>query len=423
MLQKIIDTIKKLDIGVWLINETVTESAEVYFICKNEDMRRMKKTRDFSVTVFRDFDSDGKKMRGSSCLIVHPGMSEEEISFKLKTAYDAAQYVKNPYFELAGPVKDTCIAKDDLSVLSPEEALTIMSEALFAPDRTEDAFINSAEIYAVKKTEKILSSAGTDVMYTSARVKGEFVVQCISPKDVEMYFDFSYNNPDTLALSKLASDAIDIVSDRAKASEAPAAGEYNLILTEKHVYTLLSSYLEKADASMIFAGYSPYRIGTCVQGDSIKGEKLNITLIPSLPYSSDGIPMPERPLLEEGVLKTIPGATRFSRYLGIEPVGSYDAIRVSNGTLSLEDTKKQPCILPVAFSDFQMDAMSGRFGGEIRLAYIYDGENVKIVTGGSVSGSLIEKQSELTFSKETYKDSVYSGPAAILIPGASVAGA
>ena len=85
--------------------------------------------------------------------------------------------------------------------------------------------------------------------------------------------------------------------------------------------------------------------------------------------------------------------------------------------------KKKPYLMPVAFSDFQMDEMSGRFGGEIRLAYLYDGETVKTVTGGSVNGSLLEKQDNLLFSKETFKTSNYSGPLAILIPAVSVAGA
>ena len=70
-----------------------------------------------------------------------------------------------------------------------------------------------------------------------------------------------------------------------------------------------------------------------------------------------------------------------------------------------------------------MDAMSGRFGGEIRLAYLFDGETVRIVTGGSVNGSLLEKQENLLFSQETYSSSEYTGPYAMLIPGVSVAGA
>lgn len=238
-----------------------------------------------------------------------------------------------------------------------------------------------------------------------------------------MYFDFEYDSPDTLALSNLAASAIELVSDRAKAEKAPAAGEYNLILTEKHLYTLFYSYLEKSDASMIYARYSPYAVGACVQGENIKGEKLNIEAVSDLPFSNDGIRMRPMPLLSDGMLESIHGHTRFMRYLGLEPTGSYRSLRLSNGTVPFEEMKKTPAIMPVCFSDFQMDAFSGRFGGEIRLAYLFDGESTSLVTGGSISGSLIDRQSELTFSTETYRDLRYSGPLAVLIPGVSVAGA
>lgn len=174
---------------------------------------------------------------------------------------------------------------------------------------------------------------------------------------------------------------------------------------------------------MIYARYSPYAVGACVQGENIKGEKLNIEAVSDLPFSNDGIRMRPMPLLSDGMLESIHGHTRFMRYLGLEPTGSYRSLRLSNGTVPFEEMKKTPAIMPVCFSDFQMDAFSGRFGGEIRLAYLFDGESTSLVTGGSISGSLIDRQSELTFSTETYRDLRYSGPLAVLIPGVSVAGA
>lgn len=423
MINKILSALKAAGVSVYSIVDQTTESAEIYFIKKQEDMRRMKDIREITVTVYKDFEIGDTRMRGMSDVQIAPGMTEEEIHKKIVVAYDAAGYVKNPFFELADPVIDNAKAENATDSLSAEEIASVMADALFTPDQYEDAFINSAEIFVENTSFHVLSSRGTDVSFTKKRVWGEFVAQCISPEDVEMYFDFEYDEPDTFALSKLAADAITIVSDRASAKEAPLAGEYDLILTEKHVYTVLSAYLEKANAAMIFAKYSPYEIGAGVQGNDVKGEKINLTAVPDQLYSTDGVKLIERTILENGVVKDIVGSTRFCRYLGIEPKGNYASIRVENGTKSLEDMKKKPYLMPVAFSDFQMDEMSGRFGGEIRLAYLFDGENVKIVTGGSVNGSLLEKQDNLLFSTETFKTSNYSGPLAILIPGVSVAGA
>lgn len=423
MIDKILSALKNAGVSVYNIVDTVTESAEIYFIKKQEDMRRMKNIREITVTVYRDFEAGDRKMRGSSDVQIAPGMTDEEIFKKLSVAYEAAGYVMNPYFDLAEGVQDHVLTSSEIMDLPAEEAAVIMADALFTPDVNDDAFINSAEVFVENTRVHILSSEGSDISFAKSRVWGEFVAQCIRPQDAEMYFDFEYDALDTLSLSKLSSDAITIVSDRAQAKDAPAAGEYDLILTEKHVYTVLSSYLEKADAAMIFAKYSPYEIGFKVQKDDIPGEKINLTAVPDQPYSMDGVKMTEREILKDGVVSDLVGATRFCRYMGIEPKGHYRKISVDNGSVSFEEMKKKPYLMPVAFSDFQMDEMSGRFGGEIRLAYLFDGETVQILTGGSVNGSLLEKQNRLVFSSETYRSFDYSGPYAMLIPSVSVAGA
>lgn len=423
MINLILSTLKAQGIPTYIINDTTRESAERFFIRQREDIRRAKRVRDIEVTVYRDFDSDGKAMRGSSTVKLQPGMTEEEIARKLAGAYESALYVKNAFFELPDPVVEALAPEGPLAAMTLDDAADAMAEALFAPDRMDDAFINSAEIFATRQDTRTLTSRGTDVAYSVFRVKGEFVVQCVRPTDVEMYHDFEYAAPDTLALSDLSLDALTTVRDRALAETAPEAGAYDVILTKKHVSTLLTAYVDKADASMVYAKYSPYTVGMHAQGDAVTGEALNISVFPDAPFSTDGVRMIERPLLENGVVKGIYGATRFCRYLNQEPSGVYNNIRVNNGTLPLEEMKNRRCLMPVAFSDFQMDSMSGRFGGEIRLAYLFDGDGgVQLLTGGSISGSLLEKQDQLILSTERYTDSNYDGPAAVLIPGVSVAG-
>jgi predicted Zn-dependent protease len=97
-------------------------------------------------------------------------------------------------------------------------------------------------------------------------------------------------------------------------------------------------------------------------------------------------------------------------------------MRVNNGTISMEEMKKGPYLHVVQFSDFQMDALSGYFGGEIRLAYLYDGETVTPVTGGSINGNMLELQKNMVFSTERYKNSKYDGPLAVRFFGVPVAG-
>ncbi len=69
-----------------------------------------------------------------------------------------------------------------------------------------------------------------------------------------------------------------------------------------------------------------------------------------------------------------------------------------------------------------MDSFSGHFGGEIRLAYLIDGEKAIPVTGGSVNGSILEAQKDIVFSTDRFKSENYSGPYAMMLHGVAVAG-
>ena len=76
----------------------------------------------------------------------------------------------------------------------------------------------------------------------------------------------------------------------------------------------------------------------------------------------------------------------------------------------------------MSFSDFQMDDFSGHFGGEIRLAFLFEGGKMRPVTGGSVNGSILESQGRMVFSRERYRNEEYEGPFAVRIEGVKVAG-
>lgn len=418
----ILQALQALDIAEYQIVTNETESAELFFIRKTLDMRRTKRAKSYTVTVFRDFEADGKACRGSSLAQIFEGMTLNEVEDRLKSAYFAAQFVKNPAFELyAGEKADPVEMPSTLADRPLEDDALLMAEALFASDVNEDAFINSAEVFAIRSRTAILSSRGVDVAYTRYEVKGEFVTQCRKPQDVEQYFQFDYPDLNAAALTEKAKQAIAAVRDRAAAQKSPQAGTYDVVLSGDEVGQLLSYYTERAMAPYVYAQYSDWAPGKQVQGADIRGEKLNIRLLPITPYSEEGIPMVARPLMEDGELKLIYGANRFCQYLGIEPTGYYERIGVSNGAVPLDELRKG-CLCPVSFSGFEMDTFTGHFGGEIRLAYLYTDQGVEILTGGSINGSLTEKQANLLFSAERYDTMAYSGPFAVRIEGVEVAG-
>lgn len=427
MIERIKSALERCGITLWRVNQRVEESAELFFVKKELDTRRTKDVRKYEVTVFRDVEAGegGRPARGSTSVVLAPSMDDGRIDEELKGAYYAAQFAANPWFDLPDPVQAPAVEKTGELARAPlARSAGKMAKALFASDAHQDAFVNSAEIFVVRSSCRIISSEGTDVSYTDARVEGEFVVQCKEPEDVEMYNTFEYDELDGDALSAKVSEALAFVRDRARAQKVLKSGKYDLVLSGSAVAEVLSYYVDRSSAGMVYAKYSTWQRGEDVQGEA-GGERLALTLRARRPYSPEGIPTMEGlPLLEEGRLLSWHGPNRFCRYLGIKPTGSYDKLVCANGTVPFEELKRGPVLWAVTFSDFQMDEMSGHFGGEIRLAYLIEEDGrVTPVTGGSVNGSILEGQKELTFSTERYLTAKYDGPYAVRLKGVSVAGA
>lgn len=423
MIDRIKSALRDCGVSLWRITDSTVESAELFFVKKQLDTRRFKDVRKFQTTVFRDVEAQGQTLRGFTTVTLLESMDDERLREELGSAYYAAQFAANPYYDLPDPVQAPAKEKTGPLCQAPlAESAAQIARALFAADTREDAFLNSAEVFVTRGRTRILSSEGTDVSYTDARAEGEFVVQCQEPEDVEIHSTYSYDSLDTAALTKKVEEALTFVGDRARAQRILKSGQYDVVLSGEAVATVLSYYADRAAANMIYPKYSTWQVGERVQGEEIHGAGLDLDLCAIHPYSEEGIPMEDLPLLRDGKLKAIHGSNRFCRYLGIKPTGLYRKLRCLNTGLPFEELKAGPCLWAVTFSDFQMDSMSGHFGGEIRLAYlIADGKAVP-VTGGSVNGNLLEAQSELRFSEERYEAARYSGPYGVRIPQVNVAG-
>ena len=188
MIGRIQTALEKCGISLWRINETVEETAELFFVRRQLDTRRLKDVRKYEVTVFRDVEDK----RGFTSVNLIASMEDARIEEELKGAYYAAQFAANPAYALADPVKAPLAEKPGELAQAPlAQSAGKMARALFAPDTHEDAFVNSAELFVSRKRVRILSSEGTDVSYTDANVNGEFVVQCREPEDVEIHNTYS----------------------------------------------------------------------------------------------------------------------------------------------------------------------------------------------------------------------------------------
>lgn len=422
-MEDILEALKTLGIDIYCITETETESEERFYVRRELDQCRGTKTLDRRVMVYAPVEDGDRRKLGESPVQLPPDMDPGEMRAALERARYAASLAGNPWYELPKGKKEAPVpATGGFAGKTLSESRQLMEQALFAVPDSEDAFINSAEIFMRRVRRRVVNSNGVDVEYERYTVDGEYVIQSLSPQDVETHHTFFYTEPETEALRLDVEESMEVTKARARAVSAPETGEYALILSGEQIGEFMSYYLERANTAAVYQKFSDFAVGDNVQGEDIQGDRLNVELAAKTPYSAEGIAMRDRPLMENGVLKTLHGGARFSWYLGRTPIGEYSAVRVPAGRVPAEELRRGKCLHVLSFSDFQMDQFSGHFGGEIRLAILYDGETATPVTGGSVSGSILDAQKRLTFSRELYSGAGYEGPKGLRIEGVRVAG-
>ncbi len=423
MMKKILSALAEIGIKKYFVTEKKKFTAELFFIRRRLDLTRGEELCDYTVQVFKDFHKDGEDLTGMAEVKIELGETEEQISEKLRNTYEACDYSGNPAFSFADGIKAIKGgARSGLSDMTINEAALKFAEAVYRNDGDETrGFINSAEIFALKTRTHIIGSNGCDVTFTEYTANGEFVAQCKVKNDVEMHHTFDYDDSDFDGLADKVKEALEVVVQRSVAERVTPKGVRSVILSDKSVETIMEYYSSRASARMIYPGYSNFKKDADVM-EGAAGDRVSMKLVAKEPFSDEGIPMSDKVLLDKGVLKTIQGRTRLCSYLGEKPTGDYRAAWVECGTMPYDEMKKDGVLQVVSFSDFQMDEMSGYFGGEIRLAFLYEGGKAVPVTGGSVNGNFIELQKNMRLSKEAQKCSTFEGPKYILFENVPING-
>lgn len=418
MIDLILTILEKQGISTYLINECIETSEEVFFIRQHLDMKRAKDVTKYVVTLYRDFSQSADRdtpMRGFASCTLQKSMSRQELEATISTTYQSASYAKNPFFPLPEPAPASMV-NGIPNTVTMEQCI----QAIFSADTDETTFINSAEIFIATTDYRILNSSGIDVSFSQTIYSGEFVAQSKLSEDVEIYQNFQFSDSDAAGsdmdipnrLTELVTDTLHTAKDRSVAVRYPETAAPSTIILEGYcVAELFRFFLQRCDASMIYPNYSDYSVGTLLP---FKADTLNLTLKASAPYTPEGIALQDTNLIQNNQITALTGDSRFSYYLGIPPLGTFSEFQLSCGSKSIQEFQKNSYLRIVNFSDFQMDALSGQFGGEFRLAYYNDPENHSIpVTGGSISGNILDILDTLMLSKENLNLNGYSGPKAI----------
>jgi predicted Zn-dependent protease len=406
MLDAIIEILQKEgSISDWRITRRETEAAERFFIRKRIEVKRAKRIEDFSLTVY----VDGKGgTRGESTVRIHPTMVREEILACVRKAAFAASQIENPFYPCPSPKKPSLdLPPSGFSGKDLEGWMDLLQEALFKPDVHGAGGINSLELFLNEIRRRTVSSRGIDFS------RGGFLaaVECVADwreggrEAVEAFSELSFSEPSLELLSRFVSEEIGYARDRAQAEPTPDLRGLPVLLTAEAARSFFQYYVNALEASRIHRKISPAKIGESLMGEDAAGDRITIKTDPLLGNSpaisaldEDGVPLDRIILAEDGIARNIHGSFQFCHYLGKSPAGRHQNFIVECGKASESELRDEPYLEPALFSDFFVDSDSGDFGGEIRLAYWFDGKRRRPITGGSISGSVSACQADMRLS-------------------------
>lgn len=424
--------ITKNNVDEFKIIFTETTSNELFFIKQKLDMSRGKNVTHIEITIYRNFEKNGKKYKGSSTTKVSPTMSIDEINDKVDIASLAASFVNNQYYELVDPTND--VAPKITSKFSDGNITKHISDLvadLFSEDNlVEGASINSCEFFINQKHTRIINSKGLDIEFDSYSGQIELITEANSKHEaVELFDVLNFSDYDQKWIKDTVKQALIKTKLRAEAVPLPIIKNIPIILTGEAVKTFFDYYYLKASGRMVYEGISQSKIGDIIQSGEITGDKITVSFVPEIEnstlsryYDNDGFFLKEVSVIENSKLLAYIADKRFADYLNIKPTGGIKNVVVKGGNKSVKELMVGKHLELFNFSDFQMEPITGNFGGEIRLGMYYDGKTKIPVTLGSISGNAKKVEHNIYFSKELQKLNGFIGPKIIKINNVTIAG-
>lgn len=424
MLETVLSLLRASGVSAWEVSDVTTDGWEFYFIRHALDQNRVKHVEHIRVKVYQR--SEDCTSMGFAVCEIPPTATESEAKELIEALKYRASLVKNRPYTLHGP-KSAEPAEEqafDISAVS-----RTFLETMHAIPETPGEDINSYEIFVAEKHRRFVNSEGVDVSETYPDSMIEVVVNARDEKrEIELYRSFSSGTCDAKALKRDLLRAMQTGRDRLRAVPTPALGKADVLFSTADACEIYSCFAQRLDAELIYRGISSWKAGESICR-AFTGDAPTLCTLRTLDnssanrrYDAEGAPVRDVVMMEKGVVRRNLGSRMFSSYLGLEDSFVPTNYSVSGGSRSEKELRCGPYLEVTEFSDFQVDAVTGDLFGEIRLAYRHDGEKIFPVSGGSVSGNLLNLAENMLLSKETVQYDNWRIPSATLIRGVTVTG-
>lgn len=425
MQEYIKELLKTSKADAWEIKNTTTEGWEFYFIRHKLDQNRVKHVEHTMVTVYKKSE-DGKIMGGATGEIA-PTADRESVEKMIATLLKQAELVKNPVYELNSPseAKATIKNKGNNVSLICGDFIDAMKHVSETP--TED--INSYEIFVNGDTTRYMNSNGIDITTSAPSSFIEVVVNARKDDhEIELYRSYKSGTCDRKYLLSDIEKTLAYGKDRLVAEPTPDLKKAAVLFSTKDAVEIYSFFADQCSAALKYRGISKVEVGKDFIED-VKGDKVSVRTVKELENSSnnadfdrEGALVRDVELISGNVVKNILGTRQYSQYLGLENSFIPGNFVAEGGTRTDEELRSGSVLEIVEFSDFQVDPMSGDLAGEIRLGYWHDGNQVKIVSGGSISGNMKELAKDMYLSKNQAQYNNYKIPSLTRIEGVQITG-
>ncbi len=444
----------------WQIEAQRNAETQLYAIGDRVEARRDVVDEHARVTLHNDHtprggseaagESGATLARGSATVTLLPEdiADASHLGAQLAETLTIAGLTDNPLFRLPEPpAAYPVVETSDAALAGSAAALDrLLSDAFAQLDaevqRHADVRLSSAELYATRGERHVRTSRGADCSYAGTSVALDVVlIASAGGEEAEFHAEATRRRLEDLAIVRTVAAFARFAHDSLRAT-APSTHQGAVILSGEAASNffvpmlenlgLLSAFKLHTSAQAAFQRLSRLSLGASISGGEPRGDRLTMIADAMRPYGTrtapcdaDGLPARRMTVIEDGVFRRMWAESRYAAYLGMEPTGAFGNLTVLPGTASLEALRAAEGGVVyeiVAFSAFTPDPVSGDFVSEIKLGYRHDASGSRPIKGGSLSGNVFEALGDARFSRETYADGSYYGPAGLRFASLSIAG-
>lgn len=423
MIERIIDILNSTEgISDWRITSTRTESRELFFVHKSLETARSTDTTATGVTVYAMHDG----ALGSASFSVYSSFDDEKIRSEVAKAAARAALISNKPYSLPEGECGEYVSDSNFADYDPSHLASEIADACFEADNIEGGSINALEIFIYKDIKTVRNSRGTNKTQTGYRAMVEAIPTFNGEESVELYEQYNFTEFDRERVKNEIATKMQEVRDRYFARKPEQKLTCPVVLGAPELENLLSELAYQFNFGNVYQHMNAFSVGDDLQ-EGASGDRIGITMCASVKgsvrssaFDSDGLTLKDRTVVEGGKAVALWGGTRFAQYLGEEPTGDLGCVKVELGTLTDEKLHSAPYFRCASMSGLQLDIYNDYIGGEVRLAYYFDGEHEIPVTGISISGKLSAALGSIRLSNEVTTYESYNGPKLALIGGVEI---